>query len=259
MLFARDELRLQGRVGVGGPALCLIMALIAVALLASEGIGQEVQSEAFDLVGALLDDSNGHALAGAFVSLTGSEWGSITNENGRFAIPDLEAGTYSITAEQLGYETLVWEGQISAAAPLQLRMAPQPMILEGLQVVTDRFQSRRNGNATSVSMYDRTALTSTSQPTVLDFVAFRVGSARERCASNARADICLRIRGRNVEPKIVVDELEILGGMDYLAAIAPHELHMVEVFGQGRHIRAYTTRFMERAAKTRLQPVAVLF
>jgi hypothetical protein len=47
--------------------------------------------------------------------------------------------------------------------------------------------------------------------------------------------------------------------MDYLAAIAPHELHMVEVFGQGRHIRAYTTRFMERAAKTRLQPVAVLF
>ena len=256
MLFARNELRLQGRVGVRGPALCLIMALIAVALLASEGIGQEIQSEAFDLVGAVVDDSNGQALAGAFVSLTGSDWGSITNENGRFAIPDLGAGTYSIRAEQIGYETLVWEGQISAAAPLQLRMA---MILEGLQVVTDRFQSRRNGNATSVRMYDRTALTSTSQPTVLDFVAFRVGSARERCASNARADICLRIRGRNVEPTIVVDELEILGGMDYLAAIAPHELHMVEVFGQGRHIRAYTTRFMERAAKTRLQPVTVLF
>ena len=58
---------------------------------------------------------------------------------------------------------------------------------------------------------------------------------------------------------IVIDEIPILGGMDYLAAIAPHELHMVEVYGHGRHIRAYTTRFMARAAKTRLQPVALLF
>jgi len=37
----------------------------------------------------------------------------------------------------------------------------------------------------------------------------------------------------------------------------PHELYMVEVFQGGRHIRAYTHHFMERAAEQRLMPMMI--
>ena len=56
-----------------------------------------------------------------------------------------------------------------------------------------------------------------------------------------------------------IDEAQVLGGLEYLDSFAPHELYMVEIFGNGRHIRAYTPRFMERAAKQRLNPIALLF
>ena len=56
-----------------------------------------------------------------------------------------------------------------------------------------------------------------------------------------------------------LDEVPVLGGLEYLDTFAPHELHMIEVFAGGRHIRAYTPRFMERAAKQRLSPIALLF
>ena len=60
-------------------------------------------------------------------------------------------------------------------------------------------------------------------------------------------------------PEVWIDEAPVVGGMDYLRTVRPYELYMVEVYAGGRQIRAYTPRFMERAAKTRLQPIAFVF
>ena len=259
MMYARNELRLRGRVGWAGPAVCVALVIVALALLTRDAMGQEVAQD-FDLIGTVTDGQTGQPLVGAFVSMTGSEWGSVTGDDGRFVIPDVYAGRISLTTEQLGYETLVWEGEIGADDPLlALAMTPQPVLLEGLQVVTDRFRTRRNRTSVSVQSYDRDALAQTHQETILDFVAMRAGAPRARCGGNARGDICLRIRGQSIEPVVYVDEAPVLGGLDYLDVLQPHELYMIEVYGQGRHIRAYTTQFMERAAKTRLLPIALLF
>ena len=56
-----------------------------------------------------------------------------------------------------------------------------------------------------------------------------------------------------------LDEAPLLGGLSYLQAFAPWEFHMIEVYAGGRHIRAYTPRYMERAAKQRLAPIALPF
>ena len=261
MLYARDELRLEKRVGLWGPAVCFVLVLIAVTLLARDALGQESATVGtFDLVGTVVDAENGQALVGAFVSLTGSEWGSVTDEGGRFAIRDVFEGRISISAEQLGYERLVWDEEVVAnGGLLELRMVPQPLVLAGLRVVTDRFESRRKASPTTVIAFDREDLATTSQRTVLDFVAQRVGTSREPCISARGGDVCLRVRGRTVESSVYVDEAPVIGGLSYLDILPPYELQMVEVFGNGRHIRAYTTRFMERAAKIRLQPLALLF
>lgn len=236
----------------------IVLVVLAIALMASRSFAQEVsESTSFDLVGHVLDDE-GRPLVGAFVALGDSEWGSLTNEDGRFLIPDLYEGTVALRVEQLGYETLEWRGHVRDEEQVELRLTSRPIVLEGLHVVTDRFRARRNGTATSVRWFDRAALATSVQNTALDFVTTRAGLTRYSC--NGRySTSCLLVRGRLAEPIVYVDEVPVIGGMEYLEAIQPHELYMIEVYGAGRHIRAYTPQFMERAAKQRLYPIALLF
>lgn len=238
--------------------LWLSLAFVAIALLAGHAVGQErVAPEPFDLSGRVLGEG-GQPLAGAFVAIEGSEWGSLTDEAGRFRIRDVEAGRIALTVEQLGYDTLRWEGSVSVGQPLTLDMTPRPVLLEGLHVVTDRFESRRRSVPTTVRWFDRGALASSPQESALDFVRTRAGVPMVHCYGTW-SDRCLLVRGRLVSPSVWIDEAPVIGGLDYLSVIRPYELYMVEVYAGGRQIRAYTTQFMERAAKTRLQPFAILY
>ena len=217
-----NELRLRdGATPLARTVFAVGLAVMAVAMMARSAFAQDTV-DPFDLTGTVVDE-RGQPLVGAFVSLSGSDWGSLTNEQGRFRIPDLYPGRVELTAEQLGYATLQWTGEVTEqSGPLTLQMEAQAVVLEGLTVVTDRFRSRRNATATTVRSFDRDRLATSPQPTVIDFVP-------------------------------------VIGGMDYLASFRPHELYMVEVYARGRHIRAYTPQFMERAAKQRLRPIALLF
>lgn len=255
-----SELRLRKeRDGIGRGLFVLALALVAVALMARSALGQERMSAGpFDLTGVVVDD-RGEPLVGAFVALEGSDWGSLTDARGRFVLPDMAAGRIALTAEQLGYATLHWEGEVTGdSGPLMLRLEAQPVLLEGLHVVTDRFQSRRNAVATSVNLFDRSDLVSSTQPTVVDFVRARAGIVGTPCRGFSHSSLCFWSRGQVVEPRVYIDEMPVIGGLDYLESFRPHELYMVEVYARGRHIRAYTTQFMERAAKTRLMPLALL-
>jgi hypothetical protein len=231
---------------------------LALALPATSATAQQPErSRTFDLVGTVTGEA-GQPLVGAFVWLDGSDWGSLTDEAGRFRIPDMDPGRTALLVQQLGYDTLRWEGVVSAAQPLELRMTPRPVLLEGLHVVTDRFESRRRAVPTAVQAFDRRALVTTPQQTVRDFIRSRAAVTLVPC-HGAFSSTCLLVRGRVSEPVVYVDEAPFLGGMDYLEVMRPDELYMIEIYGRGRQIRAYTNRFMARAAKIRLQPVAFLY
>lgn len=257
-----NELRLKRGAGTLGRALWVMsLVAVAVALVARSAFAQEhaTVDGVFDLRGTVVDQQ-GQPLVGAFVALADSEWGSLTDEKGRFRIPDLRAGRVELTAEQIGYATLTWRGDVTVeSGPLVLAMEAKAIMLEGLNVVTDRFRSRRNSTATAVTLLDREDLVTATQPTVVDFVRSRAGLAAYRCPGLANSSLCFMSRGRIVEPRVYIDEMPVIGGLDYLESFRPHELYMVEVYARGRHIRAYTTQFMERAAQQRLQPIALLF
>jgi len=239
-------------------ALWLGLAIVVLAFIAGRAFAQEPDLPApFALVGTVSGEA-GQPLAGAFVSLDGSEWGSLTDEAGRFRIPDVDPGLVALTVEQLGYDTLRWEGPVAAGEALALRLTPRPVVLEGLHVVADRFESRRRGVPTTVRWFDRAALATSPQQTALDFVTARAGAARASCRG-WWSDRCLIVRGRVTEPAVWVDEVPVIGGIDYLDMVHPYELYMVEVYAGGRQIRAYTTRFMERAAEIRLMPIPLLY
>lgn len=263
MLASRSRMRL----GLAGersswpitPCL-LFVALIAAPLLERSAFAQEAPTvRTFDLSGLVVDEASGQPLAGAWVMLTGSDWGSPTTEEGAFYIPDMDPGAISLTVEILGYETLVWDGSVQEGTSLTFRLKPKPLLLEGLRVVVDRFEARRRDTPMSVRVFDRADLTSTSQETVLEFVTSRMRLFRTDCPMDAWSDVCIRVRGRSAEVDVWVDEAPLIGGAYYLAHMPPYYFYLVEVFGQGRHIRAYTNRFMEHAAEVRLLPVPLMF
>lgn len=241
-------------------ARALTMAAAALALVGTGAAGQtEAENASFEVTGYVMDAESGTRLVGAWVGLDGTDWGSLTDDEGRFRIPDVTPGRLELTVEQLGYSTETWSGVVaSGEVPLTLEVAPKPVLLEGLQVVSDRFQSRRNATATTVRAYERDELSTSAAFDALDFIERRAGVWATSCRGR-RGDRCLVVRGRTVEPVVYVDEMPLLGGLAYLETFQPWELHMIEVYGGGRHIRAYTPRFMERAAETRLAPISLLF
>jgi len=250
--------RLQPTLAIRPTWSLLLAVVLSVPFLAQPALAQDTSaSPVFDLTGTISDET-GRPLVGAFVRLADSEWGSLTDEAGRFRIPTVTPGVVSLQAELIGYETLIWEGMVAAERTLPLQLTAKPILLEGLTVLTDRFESRRRAVATSVRWFDHDALATSPQSTALDFVATRAGLYRVRC-SGRWSNECFVVRGRVTEPQVYVDELPMFGGLDYLASLPPHELYMVEVYGSGRAIRAYTPQFMERAATYKLRPIPFVF
>ena len=131
---------------------------------------------------------------------------------------------------------------------------PEPILLEGLEVMTDRFESRRNAVATSVLAFDARDLTSSGSLTAADFIAGQAGVFLSPC-NGSRGSQCVWSRGRRIEPVVYVDEVPHLGGLDYLSMFTPGEFHMIEVYSRGTHIRVYTPAFMKRVAEQRIVPI----
>lgn len=242
----------QGRfAALGG-----LMALAAALLLATSVGAQEApdQEDEATIVGHVVDSETGAALVGAWVGLTGTEWGSISNPEGRFRIPDHGDGMLDVTVEMLGYRTVQWRGEVSADEFVQIEMMPEPILLEGLEVMTDRFRSRRNAVPTSVFAFDADDLTRATSLNARDFIAAQSGVFYTVC-NGTRGSSCIWSRGRRIEPVVYVDEFPHIGGLDYLATFSPAEFHMIEVYNRGAHIRVYTPSFMKRAAEQRMVPI----
>ena len=147
--------RLHGPAPTGAGRGWFILAGLAAGLLlatatAHEAYAQDAQDrQPFELVGTV-QDAGGRPLVGAFVAQGDSKWGSLTSETGRFVLPNVTPGPVSLTVELIGYETRTWTGIVAPGEALKITLEAQPILLEGLNVVTDRFESRRRATATTV-------------------------------------------------------------------------------------------------------------
>ncbi len=237
-----------------------LAALPAAAGFAYPAGAQEQQPVCKDdephIVGVVIDAETEAPLAGAYVSVTASDWVSLTTDNGRFALCEIGAGTHLLTAERLGYQELTFlQEAIPSGDPIAIRMQPDPILLEGLKIVTDRFERRRRAVATSVRAYDEEVLASSLYWSVADFIDSRPGIVTVPCG----IERCVYSRGTMVRPRVYFDEFPLIGGWIELESIPTDQVFMVEVYGRGRHIRAYSHAFMARAAKIRLLPFPIWY
>ena len=206
------------------------------------------------IVGLVVDAGTAAPLEGALVSTAESNQAWLTTDSGRFLLCEIGPGTHGVTVERLGYETLTVQVTADAAGNVvRFRLEPRPILLEGLEIVMDRFGDRRRAAAMVVRAYDQTSIARSGYGVAGDFVMSRSGVFTAPCGASR----CVFHRGARVSPVVYLDEVPLVGGWSQFETLPTSLLYMVEVYRNGTHIRAYTHAFMERAAQNRLAPLPI--
>ena len=93
--------------------------------------------------------AGGSGLEGAQVvlsqSVTGAQYGGISNESGRFEIPGVPAGTYDVSVELIGYTTQTQQVAMAVGATetLDFEMVETAISIGGMEVLAERAEPRR--------------------------------------------------------------------------------------------------------------------
>lgn len=249
------------------PAATAVLVLVLAALAAPAPVRAQ-KAPRRTIVGRVVDRTTGRPLAGASVALESLDRDVVTDTAGRFVLRNVPDGTHALVVDVIGYATGVTAVEVSEAmGQLLVGLEPNPVMLKAVTVMADRFRARRNAVPTSVRAFDRGTLLASSAPTATDFVLERAMLMRTSCGGwgGARSGFgltafgelsCVYVRGRPMSPTVYIDERPAFG-LDELAMYRPDELFLVEVYGSGAHIRAYTTWFIGRSAKIGLAPIPI--
>ena len=89
---------------------------------------------AFTLTGRILDALSGDPVIAAVIKVPELKRYAQSNLDGRFHFADFPPGTWNIVVEQLGYRTSQGAVTVSDGNGLDIRLAPDPVALEGLTV-----------------------------------------------------------------------------------------------------------------------------
>lgn len=243
------------------PLIGSTLALFALPLLpAAEAGAQQAGAPEVTLVGSVVDAGTGAHVPGAAVLLDDRADAVLTDRDGHFTARGVRVGTRSVMVVQLGYDTLHTEIEVDdAAEPITLRLTPDPVVLERVTAMVDRFEARRNAMGTSVRAFDSVILGSSSALNMLEFLQTRTMLRLTRCSNPRVMAPCARVRGRTTPVEVYLDGSRIIGGLEVLAAYRPEEIYTLEVVGGGRAVRAYTHWYMETIARGRRIPTGYLF
>lgn len=230
--------------------------LIALFMAAVPATAQSAEDATRPLLtGRVVDRASGAAVADAIVYVGQVDHAIAAGEDGLFRIR-LKPGNYQVEVSRLGYADFTTTVSIGAEDErLTLELEAEPVLLERVQVFGDRLQSRRNARSTSVMAFDRREMVASAAPDVLEFVRSRVGLTRTACRTSGSVTPCAYVRGQPLPVSVTVDEMPMIGGLDALAMYRGDELHMVEVYGGGSHVKVYTVAYVEYAARRGWRPL----
>lgn len=143
---------------------------------------------------------------------------------------------------------------------VEIPLAPSPITVEGHSAVVDRvgtverrLRGRRAAVAMTTQAFDRERLIRSAAWDFLEFLQLEARLYPVPCLPGMISRVCVISRGRITEARVYIDEVPTIGGLDELAGYQPHELHLVEVYGRGTSIRAYTHHFLQRMVE---RPIA---
>ncbi|MEX2281614.1 MAG: carboxypeptidase-like regulatory domain-containing protein [Gemmatimonadota bacterium] len=229
-------------------ALSILGLMAVVAPLQAQRAG----GQGVSISGHVTDLSTGNPIENALVEFPALQRQTLTDQSGRFALANVRLGKHKVVITQLGYKTLVREVIIADNEPLIMPLEPDPVMIKGLDIQVDRLETRRRAVGVSAQAFSRKELVGTSHVSAADFVRRRTPMVP--CPSGRGT--CLRHRGQIIAPIVYIDERRAFG-LEELEAYPMYDVYLVESYENGRHIRIYTTWFMQNLARNsvRLQQV----
>lgn len=248
----------------GSMAAAAVAALFAFVAPVSAQRTLEDPSRVF--TGVVIDEITREPIAGAVVLIEDHSPGSVTDSLGHFTLTGFPPGPQVLIVRQFGYAdiTATVDPPRLSDVLVEIPLAPVPFALDGVTAVVDhlesmtrRIESRRRATSLTTQAYDQDRLVRSGAPDVLRFL-LQQPSINPTVCSATRAGtfgLCVLRRGRAIRPRVYIDELPALGGLDDLAMYNPQDLYLIEVYSFGTAIRAYTYDFMERTSR---RPVALL-
>lgn len=245
----------------GAITLLVLAACAATSGLQAQSVPSGGQSNARSS-GQLYVEGRVLAADGAPLVLASVEIASLdrmtrTNDEGRFRLEGVTAGSHAVIVSLIGYETRVVTVEVgSGAAPVEVRLTPDPVMLQRITVTANRFESRMRGVPYSVRVMDKREILGSAAPDAAHFVARRGGLIPVPCRSRAETD-CVQVRGISIQPRVYINDFPATGGLAMLGVIPAEEISRVEVIQGGAMIRVYTDEFMEWAAKNNYRPVPI--
>lgn len=238
--FAVGRTSTVGRHSVVGRFLTVGSLLAAGIVLGADAPLHAQETEGPGVTGRVVDARSGAPIRGAFVGLYPADEGVLTDSTGFFSLPVSASPPYDLVAEQLGYS----DGRIAVSAAevdggVEIRIEPDPVALQELEVVTERFARERNAYAGAVNAYDQDFMLSQPGQTAFD-IAVRSAGLRP-CTSSSFEEWCAVSRGQLVPVRVYVDEIPVAwDGVNSLRDYHAGEVYLMEVYGFGRMIRVLT-------------------
>ena len=275
----------------------LILGVLLILLSPpGDAYGQKPLERHTTLTGTVIDRVTGQPVSSAYVEVSEGDrhTGVFADSLGHFALL-VPLGIQSLRVERLGYVSIEQIRQITDNPwPIAVELEPKPLVLEGISVVMDRFRSRRSAAGTRVRTFQSDQIRFSAAATGLDFVTTYTGMQTAPCPAERIANpetertrlmeflrgfedertareelrsggdpttqqVCAYIRGELRPVSVYIDEQPAPDGLAQLANYPVNEFYLVEIYGRGSQIRAYTPAFIESAARRRLILKPIIF
>jgi hypothetical protein len=222
--------------------------------IALEGVGARGRNEV-DLVGTVHDARTGARIPWVSLTLTPdavrTEARGASDMNGVFQLEDVETGRYLLRVQQVGYVSQYVAVTVgSPPEPVDLRLEPDSVVQAGLVTFSKETKARRNAFPGIATEYKAEKLNMSGVPDAQTFLNYFTWAHLVPCEDvDAVGGLCVQgRRGQPVEPRVFIDELPIIAGLDVLRSYSPSDFYVIEVFGTST-IRAYTHAFVEQRAR----------
>ena len=132
------------------------VVLIALGLAAATGGAQTPASGTASITGTVRDAGGNFVLADVAVRIEGTTTGMLSQADGRFQLPNLTPGEYTVVAKRIGYADLRRTVQVSDGAPvdLTLQLTPTATVIEPTIVSAERERQMRSEASATINVVD---------------------------------------------------------------------------------------------------------
>lgn len=235
--------------------------VLALAFAATAAVAPPLQAQQTGRIeGVVKDSAGGRPVVAAQVSITGTTRGGLTDEQGRYAISGIPAGTVTVSVQRIGFAPLQRQATVTAGGTTRVDLTVATIAVSLSEVVTIGYGATSRANVTSaIATVDSNAVKNV--PVISIDNAFQGKIAGVQVMQNSGEPggaVSVRVRGPSSlnagnQPLYVVDGVPVIQGtfeqlspsgqrMSAISGINADEVERIDVLKDAAATAIYGSR-----------------